>query len=128
GIVGPGKRVAAHLTVDDVAAALKASSMLRPVGHYPENGLQRLVIASSLWTSLADIGATPVVTTAGSTVRVSDLATVRMGAPDRTSLIAGQGGNAIAISVSQQVGANVLTVRQGLENALNELKTSLPAG
>ena len=61
-------------------------------------------------------------------MRVSDLATVRMGAPDRTSLIAGQGGNAIAISVSQQVGANVLTVRRGVEEALNELKTSLPAG
>jgi CzcA family heavy metal efflux pump len=127
-IVDPSKMVAAHLTVDDVAAALKSSSMLRPVGHYPQNGLQRLVIASSLWTSLEDIGATPVVTRAGSTVRVSDLATVRMGAPDRTSLIVGQGGNAIAIGVSQQVGANVLTVRRGVEDALNELRASLPAG
>lgn len=127
-IVDPSKMLAAHLTVDDVAAALKASSILRPVGHYPENGLQRLVIASSLWTSLEDIGATPVVVKAGSTVHVSDLATVRMGAPDRTSLIAGQGANAIAIGVSQQVGANVLTVRQGLEEALNQLKASLPAG
>ena len=58
----------------------------------------------------------------GSTLRVSDVATVRTGAPDRTSLIVGQGGNAIAISVSQQVGANILTVRQGLEDAAHRAR------
>ena len=45
-----------------------------------------------------------------------DVGTVRQGAPDRTSLIAGEGGNVTAISVSQQVGANILSVRTGLED------------
>ena len=61
-------------------------------------------------------------------MRVRDIGTVRQGAPDRTSLIAGQGGNATAISVSQQVGANILSVRQGLEDALEQLKSALPSG
>ena len=127
-IVDPAKLVAMQLTVDDVASALKRANLLQPVGHYPENGLQRLVLASGLWQSLDDIAATPVIVKAGSTVRVSDVGIVRQGAPDRTSLIAGQGGNVAAISVSQQVGANILAVRQGLEAALDQLKVSLPSG
>ncbi len=127
-VVDPARMLAAHLTVDDVAQALKGANLLEPVGHYPENGLQRLVLASGLWQSLDDIAATPVVVKPGSTLRVSDIGTVRQGAPDRTSLIAGQGGNATAISVSQQVGASILSVRQGLEDALAQLTASIPSG
>ncbi|MEO8482467.1 MAG: efflux RND transporter permease subunit [Acidobacteriota bacterium] len=127
-VVDPGKLLAARLTVDDVSAALKGANLLQPIGHYPENGLQRLVLASGLWTSLNDIAATPVVVKGGTTLRISDLATVRNGAPDRTSMITGQGGNATAISVSQQVGANILSVREGLEDALAQLRSTLPGG
>ncbi len=127
-VVDPGRLLAAKLTVDDVAAALKGANLLQPVGHYPENGLQHLVLASGLWKSVDDIGATPVVVKGGATLRVSDVAVVRNGSPDRTSMIAGQGGNATAISVSQQVGANILTVRQGLEEALAQLRSALPGG
>jgi len=127
-IVDPAKLLAAQLTVDDVAQALKRSNLLQPIGHYPENGLQRLVLASGLWQSVDDIAATPVVVKGGSTLRVADVAAVRPGAPDRTSLIAGQGGNTAAISVSQQVGASILGVRQGLEDALAQLKSTIPSG
>lgn len=127
-IVDPGRMLAAKLTIDDIASALKSANLLQPVGHYPANGQQHLVLASGLWTSIEDIGATPVVVKNGATVRVSDLATVKAGVPDRTSLIAGQGGNATAISASQQVGANILTVRSGLEAALTQLTSALPSG
>ncbi|MEO7192585.1 MAG: efflux RND transporter permease subunit [Vicinamibacterales bacterium] len=127
-ILDPSRMVAARLTVDDVAAALKSSNLLQPVGHYPLNGLQHLVLVSGLWKSVEDIAATPVVVKGGTTLHVSDLGDVRSGAPDRTSLIIGQGGNATAISISQQVGANILSVRQGLEDAIGQLKSTLPSG
>src|SRR6187455_3051504 len=127
-VLDPSRMLAARLTVDDVAAAMKGANTVQPVGHYPQNGQQHLVIVSALWKSIDDIGNTPVVVKGGSTLRVRDLGTVRNGAPDRTSLIVGQGGNATAISVSQQVGANILSVRQGLEDVLTQLKTTLPAG
>jgi CzcA family heavy metal efflux pump len=127
-VLDPSRMVAARLTVDDVAAALKGANLVQPVGHYPQNGVQHLVIASALWKSADDIADTPVVLKGGATLRVRDLGAVHNGAPDRTSLIVGQGGNATAISVSQQVGANILSVREGLEDALAQLKTTLPAG
>jgi len=127
-ILDPSRMLTAKLTVADVAAVLNGTNLLEPIGHYPDNGLQHLVLASNLWKSSQDIANTPVVVKGGATLRVGDLGVVRNGAPDRTSLIVGQGGNATAITVSQQVGANVLGVRAGVEAALSELQAALPAG
>ena len=54
------------LTVDDVAASLTWREPLEPVGHYPDNGLQRLrARRPACGNRVADIAATPVVITAG---------------------------------------------------------------
>jgi CzcA family heavy metal efflux pump len=127
-IVDPDKLRAANLTVDDVSTALKDANELTPIGRYADNGLQHLELASGLWDTAADIGHTPIVVKDGATLRVSDIATVTPGAPDRTRLVVGQGGNATLIAISQQIGANILTVRTGIEGVLQDLKTSLPKG
>jgi CzcA family heavy metal efflux pump len=127
-IVDPAKLVASNLTVEDVAAALKSTNVLEPVGHYPVSGTQHLVIASGLWESAAQIASTPIVVKGGATLRVGDVARVVPGAPDRRSLIAGQGGNAAAITVSQQVGANILDLRRDLEDVVTQLTNVLPSG
>ena len=128
-IADPSKLMAAKLTVDDVSAALKATNQLTPVGRYPENGQLHLVLADGMWDSARQIGDTPIVVTKdGAVIRVSDVATVTPGAPDRTMLVVGEGGTATSINVSQQIGANILTVRSGLESALHDLATALPAG
>jgi CzcA family heavy metal efflux pump len=127
-VVDPAKLRASNLTIDDVASALRGANQLSPVGHYPQNGLQHLVLASGLWTSAAEIANTPVVVKNGASLRLSDLAAVTPGSPDRSSLIVGQGGNAVAISISQQIGANILSVRSGLEDELAQLMRALPSG
>ncbi len=127
-IVDPAKMAAAGLGVGDVADALKAANQLQPVGRYPASGLQHLVMASGMWASINDIPATPVVVKDGATIRVSDVATVQGGAPDRTMLVTGDGRVAANISVSQQIGANILDVRAGLEDALTQLAHALPTG
>lgn len=127
-IVDPERLRAANLTIDDVSQALKSANQLNPIGRYPDNGLQHLELASGLWDSAADIGRTPIVVKDGATLRVSDIAAVTPGAPDRTRLVVGQGGNATLVAISQQIGANILTVRTGIEGVLQELKTSLPKG
>lgn len=131
-IVNPSRLLATGLTVDDVAAALKNANQLNPVAKYPEDGIQHLVLASGLWASAADIGDTPIPSATerknNSAIRVRDVATVTAGSPDRTSLVVGSGGDSAAISVSQQVGANILSVRQGVEDELARLAKALPSG
>jgi len=127
-IADPAKLAAAGLTIGDVADALAASNTLQPVGRYNASGRQHLVLSSALWSSIDDIAPTALVVKGGTTIRVADVATVRQGAPDRTSLITGNGKVAANISVSQQVGANILDVRAGIESAIGELTNALPAG
>ncbi len=127
-IADPARLTAAGLRIGDVADALKAANQLQPVGRYNAGGLQHLVLASGMWKSLEDIPATPLVVKKGATIRVADVATVQRGSPDRTSLISGGGRPAANISISQQIGANILDVRAGVETALTDLAKTLPGG
>ena len=127
-VVDPAKMLAAKLTVEDVSAALKGANLLQPIGRYPENGQFHLAVASGLWESANQIGDTPVVSKNGATVRVRDLGLVTPGAPDRSMLVVGEGGPSTSINISQQIGANILTIRTGLEAALGDLVHALPAG
>ena len=108
------KLTAAGLTVDDVADALKAPNQLQPVGRYSAGGLQHLVLASGLWKT--DRGHRR---TRRCRQGRRDAPRVRPRPPSaparpiarRSSPATGRrrGG----ISVSQQIGANILDVRAG---------------
>ncbi len=124
----PGKLVAAGLSVTDVADALKAQNTLEPVGRFRESGQQHLALASGLWRSPDQIAAAPVSMHEGATLRVSDLGTVTPGSPDRTLLVTGNGRDAVSISLSQQVGASILSVERGVDDALVTLSRALPSG
>ncbi|HET9010985.1 MAG TPA: efflux RND transporter permease subunit, partial [Gemmatimonadaceae bacterium] len=127
-VLDPLKLTSAALTVQDVANALKAQNQLEPVGRVDQAAQQHLVLASGLWASVADIAAAPVQVKGGATTRVGDLGAVAPGSPDRTLLVTGNGRDAVSISISQQIGANILAVKQGVDAALADLKQTLPAG
>src|SRR5215208_2430935 len=127
-VLDPAKLNAAGLTVTDVAEKLKAQNTVQPVGRFDESGQQHLALASGLWQDAADIASAPVLDTNGTSLRVRDLGDVVPGSPDRTMLITGNGRDAVSISISQQLGANVLSLKQGVDAALSDLTKTLPAG
>jgi CzcA family heavy metal efflux pump len=127
-VVDPARLLASGLTVPNVVDALKAANQLSPVGRYPLAGKQYLVLASGMWTTPADILNAPVLAKGGATVRVADLGTVFPGSPDRTSLVTGNGQPAAVVNISQQLGARILDVRDGVEVRLRELTQNLPSG
>ena len=127
-VTDPERLLAAGLTVEDVAAGLRTANRLAPVGRYAAGGVEHLVLASALWSSAAEIARTPVAVRNGAAVRVADVAQVFPGAPDRTTLVTGNGREAATISVSQQPGASILVVKAGIEGMLTELTRTLPSG
>jgi CzcA family heavy metal efflux pump len=127
-VLDPIKLTAADLTVTDVAQALAAQNQLKPVGRFAESGQQHLALASGQWKSADEIANAIVHVKGGATIRVSDLGTVFPGAPDRTLLITGNGMDAASVSISQQIGANILTLKSGIEATLADLIRALPAG
>ena len=127
-ILDPTKLAATGLGVTDVADALKAQNQLLPVGRFTQSGQQHLSLASGLWTSADEIASAPIIVKGGATVRVSDIGTVSPGSPDRTLLVTGNGKDAISISIAQQIGANILAVKAGVDQAIDSLRNSLPSG
>jgi CzcA family heavy metal efflux pump len=127
-VVDPAKLLATGVTAEDVADALKAANALLPVARYPAKGIQYLVLASGLWKSAADIAQAPILVKKGASIRVADVAEVYPGRPDRTTLVTGNGQPAALVNVSEQIGANILNVRAGVEQRLRELTSSLPSG
>ena len=127
-VLEPMKLALTGLTVTDVSETLKAQNQVRPVGKFSESGQQHLSLASGLWTAPDEIGSAPVQIKNGATIRVSDLGTVFPGSPDRTLLITGDGRDAVSISISQQIGANILSVKSGVDATLAEITRALPTG
>lgn len=127
-VLDPAKLTAAALTVVDVSDALKVQNTLVPVGRFDESGLQHLTLASGLWTGMDQIAQAPVKVTSGATIRVSDLGTVTRGAPDRTQIVTGNGQGAVVMTIAQQIGANILDLKAGLDAVLTRLTKTLPAG
>jgi CzcA family heavy metal efflux pump len=127
-VLDPARLTAAGLGVAEVAEALSPQNTIEPVGRFAESGQQHLALASGLWKDLDDIARAPVLVTGGATVRVSDLGTVRMGAPDRTTLVTGNGRDAVSISIAQQIGANILELKAGVDTVMASLAAVLPAG
>jgi len=127
-ILDPARLTAAGLTVVDVSDALKAQNTVLPVGRFQESGLQHLALASGLWKNTDDIANAPVLVKNGATVRIRDLGTVAPGAPDRTLLITGNGRDAVSMSISQQIGANILELKAGVDGVMTSLARVLPTG
>ncbi len=127
-ILDPAKLAATDLTIVDVADALKAQNTIQPVGRFDQSGLQHLTLASGLWTDIGQIRQAPVKVQDAATVRISDLGTVTPGAPDRTLLITGNGREAVSMSIAQQIGANALTLKAGVDVVLARLAGVLPNG
>jgi len=127
-ILDPVRLAATGVSVEEVAAALKAQNQLLPAGRFPQAGQQLLSLASGLWTSVDQIAAAPVAVRNNGVVRVSDVGVVTAGSPDRTMLITGNGRDAVSISISQQIDANILAVKQGVDEAMSALAAALPTG
>src|SRR4051812_37588649 len=127
-ILDPAKLNAAGISVVEVSDALKAQNTVEPVGRFNESGQQHLALASGLWKDVADIGQAPVLVKNGAAVRVSDLGTVTKGSPDRTLLVTGNGRDAVSVSISQQIGANILNLKAGVDAAMERLTRVLPGG
>lgn len=127
-VLDPARLNAAGVSVVDVADALKAQNTVEPVGRFAESGQQHLALASGLFRDIADIAQAPVIVKNGGTIRVADLGTVTRGSPDRTLLVTGNGRDAVSISISQQIGANILNLKSGVDEVMAGLTKVLPSG
>ncbi len=125
-IVDPIKLNAAKVTLDQVSEALKSANQVTSVGRLPKDYQQFLILATGELTNLDTIRRVVVAFRNQTPVYVSDIAEVREGVVDRTTLITGNGQPAALVSVARQIGGNILAIANDTEQTLRDAATSLP--
>lgn len=125
-IVDPQKAVAQRISLPEIADRLKATNGVNSVGRLEENYQQYLVLASSQFTNVDDIGNVVVGSDASNPVRLRDIATIREGTADRTKLVTGNGSPAAIINVTRQIGGNITSVSDQVKQVAFHSKNLIP--
>jgi CzcA family heavy metal efflux pump len=125
-IVDPGKLSAAKLSLDQVSEALKSTNQVVSVGRLPKDYQQYLVLATGELAQLDDVRRVVVAFREQTPVYIGDIAEVREGVVDRTTLITGNGRPAGILSVARQIGGNILSIADRVEQTLHDQAASLP--
>src|SRR5262249_2282751 len=113
-IVDPERLAAARLTIDEGADALAATNVVTAVGRLPKAHRQDLVLSPAELTSIEDVRKTVVAFRDQTPIYVGDVAQVKEGVIDRTTLISGGGRPAAVVSVARQIGGNIIAVVDGV--------------
>ena len=117
-LVDPERLTAAKLTIDQVADALKATNQVNSVGRLPKDYRQYLVLATAELTNLDEVRDVVVAFKEQTPIYVRDLAEVREGVLDKTTLVSGDGKPAALVSVSRQIRGNIIDVVDGARAAI----------
>ena len=125
-VVDPDRLNAAKVTLEQVSDALRTTNQVVSVGRLPKDYLQYLVLTSGELPSVEDVRKVVVAFRQGTPLYLGDLAEVRDGVVDKTTLITGNGQPAALLNVARQIRGNILQVADGAWAALKEYRPSLP--
>lgn len=120
--------LALKLTLDDLANALERNNSNVGAGYIERNGEQWLIRSPGQLQSLADIANLVVAKRDDGPVRVSDVATVQLGAQLRSGAATQNGEEVVLGTVMMLLGENSRQVAQAVATRLDTINSRLPAG
>ena len=114
---------ALRLTPDQVFGRIKGEHLNLPGGKYPEGAGEVGVRVQGEFQNVDQLRQMPMATGLdGSVVRLSDLALVRPGAKDPTTLVRTNGVESVAVEVVKQAGANSAAVAKEVKKLLPQIE------
>jgi HAE1 family hydrophobic/amphiphilic exporter-1 len=114
------------LSVGDVASALEAANASLPSGSIRRGPFRFAVEVSGEFETAEDVGRTVVRRAGATTVRLDDVAEVRMGVAERRGLVRYDGREALLLLVERRPGANTVQTAADVREALDQLEQELP--
>jgi len=124
----PAKLAAYGMTAADVNQALAANDYISGLGNTKGQMVQVNMTASTGLHSLDEFRDMVVKQANGAVVRLSDIATVVLGAEDYNNIISYNGQNAIALAIDIAPDANLLEVMKQLQDIFPQIRAQLPQG
>lgn len=126
-IVDPEKMLAHRLSLVDIADRLRGTNQIQSVGRLQKDYRQYLLLTNSQFANLDQIRKTVIAVENQVPVQLGDIAEVRDGVADRTTLITGNGQPAALINISRQIGGNILQLVDQIRNLTQHLGSSIPS-
>ena len=126
--LNPQKLAAYGLTAADVHSALAANNYLSSTGNAKGRMVQVNVSANTNLNSLDGFKNLVVKSVNGQVVRLTDVATVSLGADDYDAAVAFDGKPSVFVGIQVAPGANLLDVIARVRQVLPDIQAQLPTG
>jgi len=126
-IVDPQKMLAHRISLPDIADRLRATNQVNSVGRLDKDYSRYLVLATGQFHDLEEIRNTVVAVENESPIRLRDIAEVRDGVEDPRILVYGNGQPGALISISRQIGGNILQVADQVKTSAAHLGSAIPS-
>jgi len=126
-IVDPQKMLAHRISLPEIADRLRATNQINSVGRLDKDYSRYLVLATGQFHDLEEIRNTVVAVDNESPIRLRDIAEVRDGVEDPRILVYGNGQPGALISISRQIGGNILQVADQVKALAAHLGSAIPS-
>jgi CzcA family heavy metal efflux pump len=126
-IVDPQKMLAHRISLPEITDRLRATNQVNSVGRLDKDYSRYLVLATAQFHDLEDIRNTVVAVDNESPIRLRDIAEVRDGVEDPRILVYGNGQPGALISISRQIGGNILQVADQVKGLATHLGSAIPS-
>ncbi|MGD1103103.1 MAG: efflux RND transporter permease subunit, partial [Terriglobia bacterium] len=126
-IVDPQKMLAHRISLPEIADRLRATNQINSVGRLDKDYSRYLVLATGQFHDLEEIRNTVVAVDNESPIRLRDIAEVRDGVEDPRILVYGNGQPGALISLSRQIGGNILQVADQVKALAAHLGSAIPS-
>jgi CzcA family heavy metal efflux pump len=123
-VADPARLTTQNMSYDDLANAIKQSTIVAAVGRMPANYKQYLIVSTQEAHSVDDIA--NIVVAHG--LRVRDLANVSSGTEDHVRIISGDGRPAALLNITRQIGGNTVAIADSIAAITRGLSGKLPPG
>ncbi|MCC9295425.1 efflux RND transporter permease subunit [Clostridium sp. WLY-B-L2] len=116
------------VNANTLISKLQADNINIPAGQIKQENLNQSVRVMSEFQNIDEVRNLLIPTSAGGTVRLSDIADINLEYPEENQHMRINGKNTIGISVQKQSDANVVEAVDNIKAELEKIKKQLPSG
>jgi multidrug efflux pump subunit AcrB len=124
----PAKMLRAHVSVNDLLAAINRTNLIDSPGLMTRNHQLFLGLVNSQVHSAEEIGGIVVKNVDRIPIRVGDVATVGAGVAPVYTVVSANGKPAVLLSINRQPDSNTVQVADEVHAEMQAIKSTLPAG
>ncbi len=122
----PERLYAYNLTIAQISSALSDANTQQYLGTLTQNDMEYTITTDNRFSSASDISNTVITGSGQQTVRISDVATVKL-SDERSSRSFINGNEVVTLSVSNESDSNATTVARRVRAAIEELQENVPS-